>query len=87
MKWKSFTGIVLIVGYHWEIGRIERFPAILPSMEWLKNQATSLDLYKTHWIFAFGFIDSRRPLLYRGASALLIEYQVKGPEKRNRLLL
>lgn len=31
---------------------------------------------------SFGFIDSRRPLLYRGASALLIEYQVKGPEKR-----
>jgi hypothetical protein len=32
--------------------------------------------------FFFCFIDSRRALLYRGASALLIEYQVKGPEKR-----
>ena len=55
MKWKSFTGIVLIIGYHWEIGRsvIERFPAIIPSMEWVKNQATSLDLYKTYWVFVF----------------------------------
>ena len=54
MKWKSFTGIVLIVGYHEkEIGRsvIERFPAILSSMEWVKNQATSLDLYERHWFF------------------------------------
>ena len=22
-------------------------------MEWVKNQATSLDLYKTHWVFVF----------------------------------
>jgi hypothetical protein len=55
MKWKSFTGIVLIVGYHWEIGRsvIERFPAILDCMEWVKNQATSRDLYERHWLFVF----------------------------------
>lgn len=31
---------------------------------------------------SFGFIDSGRALLYRGASTLLIEYQVKGPEKQ-----
>ena len=53
---KEFAGIVLIVGYHFQIvvrSVIERFPAILPSMSWVKNPATSIDLYKTHWVFVF----------------------------------
>lgn len=74
---KEFAGIVLIVGYHFQIvvrSVIERFPAILPSMSWVKNPATSLDLYKTGFCVSFGFIDSRRAWLYRiGALALYLK--------------
>lgn len=73
----------MIIGYHWEIGRsvIERFPAILPSMEWVKNRATSLNLYKTHWVFVFLSVSLIAEELYSiGARALY----VKGPEKKKK---
>lgn len=69
----------------WSSDIIEKEEEVL-SMEWVKNQATSLDLYKTNWLFVFLSVSliAEEPyyLLYRGASTLLIEYQVKGPEKQ-----
>ena len=51
---KEFAGIVLIVGYHFKIvvrSVIERFPAILPSMEEVKKKYCVSIYTKGHWFF------------------------------------